>query len=220
MLRGAGDTQPWTLHREQLHPAAWMVNLGGGQTLGEFSSCRPCLAGGYFGTAHHPHASSLRGSIARGGKWEQVCHQQSVRNDSCAKPEQSWRLMPAFLLFPQQTIKLLAQRRGVPRWSRWEQSGCPGLGLGGSSSLCSLGTGTRFFYNKSCFRTSLQFKILVCVSKPLGRGVQVGINALFYSSSCPHHVCGAGQGLCHLEGTWPMPAVPWSPISAWRDGVR
>lgn len=29
MLRGAGDTQPWTLHREQLHPAAWMVNLGG-----------------------------------------------------------------------------------------------------------------------------------------------------------------------------------------------
>lgn len=83
------------------------------------------------------------------------------------------------ILFPHQKLKLLAQRWGDPPWSRGEQSGCPGLGLGGSSSFCSLGTGTGFFYNKSCFRTSLPSVVLVCASQPLGRGVQVGINALF-----------------------------------------
>lgn len=84
-----------------------------------------------------------------------------------------------FFLFPQQTLKLLAQRWGDPPGEQGEQSGCPGLGLSGSSSLCSLGTGRRFFYNKSCFRNSLLSPVLVCAFKPLGRRVQVGI--LYFS---------------------------------------
>lgn len=83
-------------------------------------------------------------------------------------------------LFPQRfvsTLKVLAGTGGVthPR-VRGKQSGCPRFGLGGSGSLCPLGTGTRFCYNKSCFRHSLLAPVLVCAPKPLGRGAQVAIN--------------------------------------------
>lgn len=80
--------------------------------------------------------------------------------------------MPVFLFYYTilLTLKLLAWRWGdLPLV--WElQMGCPRFGPGGSSSLCPLGTGTRFCYNKSSFRNSLLAPVLACAFKPLGRG--------------------------------------------------